>query len=88
MAVRIRHCFYCGRALSRTKATKDHMMPRSKGGSNASRNIVDACKRCNCDKGCLTLDEFRIVMAFRQGVVKKPKEFEFPGETRRRLAEF
>lgn len=78
--VRTRSCFYCGKPLSRQKATKDHVVPRSKGGSNAQRNIVDACRKCNGDKGCLTIEEFRVVWAFRLGLLKTPKSFRFPGE--------
>jgi 5-methylcytosine-specific restriction endonuclease McrA len=77
--VRFRHCFYCDKRLSRRTATTDHVIPRSKGGSDSPKNIVDACRKCNCDKGCLTLHEFRAVMAFRVGV-PKVKDFKFPGE--------
>jgi 5-methylcytosine-specific restriction endonuclease McrA len=76
----IYNCFYCGRQLSRRRKTRDHMQPRSRNGSNAKRNIVDACRQCNCLKGCLTLDEFRVVMAYRQGLVDV--DFRFPGELR------
>ena len=78
--VHIRHCFYCGRALSRRRATKDHVIPRSKGGSDAQKNIVHACRECNKEKGCLTAEEFRVVMAFRLGFLKIPQAFKFPGE--------
>jgi 5-methylcytosine-specific restriction endonuclease McrA len=83
MPPRLRQCFYCGRKLSRLKATKDHMQPRSKGGTDAPRNIVDACKRCNCEKGCLSLNDFKAVLALRQGLIKLPKEFLLPGEWKR-----
>jgi len=78
--VRFRHCFYCGKALSRRRATKDHVIPLSKGGGNSQKNIVDACRKCNSEKGCLTIEEFRVVMAYRQGLVRLPKSFRFPGE--------
>jgi 5-methylcytosine-specific restriction endonuclease McrA len=80
----IYRCFYCDKQLSRQKKTRDHMQPRSRNGSNAPRNIVDACRDCNSLKGCLTLEEFRVVIAFRFGIIKKPK-FRFPGEIRRRV---
>jgi 5-methylcytosine-specific restriction endonuclease McrA len=75
-------CFYCDKQLSRQKKTRDHLTPKSRNGSNRPNNIVDACRDCNNLKGCLTLEEFRVVIAFRFGVVQKPK-FRFPGETRR-----
>jgi 5-methylcytosine-specific restriction endonuclease McrA len=78
-------CFYCDRQLSRQKKTRDHMTPKSRNGSSAPRNIVDACRPCNNLKGCLTLDEFRMVIAYRMGIAHKP-EFKFPGELRREHA--
>jgi 5-methylcytosine-specific restriction endonuclease McrA len=80
----IYHCYYCDRPLSRRSKTRDHMQPRSRNGSNSSKNIVDACRTCNTLKGCLSVDEFRVVMAFRMGVIKDAK-FEFPGEIRKSL---
>lgn len=73
------YCFYCGEALSRKRKTKDHKLPRSKGGSNGHNNIVDACRTCNGEKGNLLLEEFRIVVALRHGLVA-PTNFKFPGE--------
>jgi len=78
-------CFYCGRQLSRTKKTRDHLTPKSRNGSNKPHNIVHACRQCNNLKGCLTLEEFRVVMAFRAGMVKN-LEFLFPGEFGKRFA--
>jgi 5-methylcytosine-specific restriction endonuclease McrA len=75
-------CFYCDRVLSRTKKTRDHLQPKSRNGSNRPNNIVHACRDCNVLKGCLTLEEFRVVVAYRFGLVNKPK-FKFPGELRR-----
>lgn len=83
--VGIFHCFYCDRTLSRRKKTRDHVQPRSRNGSNNPKNIVDSCRQCNCLKGCLTLDEFRVVMAYRSGEIKNA-EYEFPGEQRKRNA--
>jgi 5-methylcytosine-specific restriction endonuclease McrA len=73
------HCFYCGRPLSRSKKTRDHLQPRSRNGSNSPKNMVDACRPCNVLKGCLLLEEFRVVMSFRLGQLKRT-DFVFPGE--------
>ena len=40
-------CFYCGVKLKRRFATVDHVVPRSKGGSEQRQNLVLACRRCN-----------------------------------------
>lgn len=62
-------CFYCGllcsprvsdwRWLLPSTATTDHMVPRCRGGSDAPRNLVTACWRCNLQKGDKTVEEYR-----------------------------
>lgn len=41
-------CAYCG---STENLTIDHVVPRSKGGSDFVTNVVCSCKDCNNDKG-------------------------------------
>lgn len=51
-------CFYCGTRLRKSgpaMRTKDHVVPKSKGGVKT----VDSCFRCNQKKADLPLDEFR-----------------------------
>src|SRR5579863_2101593 len=78
-------CFYCGKELSRKKKTRDHMQPKSRNGSSQPRNIVDACRKCNQLKGSLTLEEFRLVIAYQKGL-QKPATMLFPGELQRKAA--
>lgn len=43
-------CVYCGTYLHGcrpSEITLDHLRPRSKGGTNNSRNLVTACRSCN-----------------------------------------
>jgi 5-methylcytosine-specific restriction endonuclease McrA len=75
-------CFYCGKEVSRKKKTRDHVIPKSRHGSSQPNNLVDACKPCNQLKGCLTLEEFRLVVAYRNGCVR-PARMRFPGEMKR-----
>jgi hypothetical protein len=45
-------CAYCAVKQSRrTKMTKEHVIPVSKGGPTVRVNIVPGCVRCNCSKG-------------------------------------
>lgn len=48
-------CHYCGRT---TRLTKDHVIPRSRGGSDDDSNIVFACRNCNAAKGDRTPQEW------------------------------
>lgn len=40
-------CAYCGNKFKVQELTRDHMMPRSKGGPDVWMNVVTSCKRCN-----------------------------------------
>lgn len=49
--------------------TRDHKVPKARGGLKSADNIVTACLRCNTDKGTLTVEEYRLVLAHRRGLV-------------------
>jgi 5-methylcytosine-specific restriction endonuclease McrA len=46
-------CVYCGEPMD--CPTRDHIRPRSKGGTLEARNKALACDRCNQDKGSRSL---------------------------------
>lgn len=54
-------CQYCGRHRSRLRGrqflTRDHILPRSRGGANTWDNVVTACSPCNNRKGDRTPEE-------------------------------
>jgi len=59
-------CYYCLKPLSLLPgddqmeiATKDHLTPTSRGGTDYISNIVPACFECNRLKGNMTEAEFR-----------------------------
>lgn len=61
-----RLCPYCEKPMNgnrngRHAASIDHRTPRSRGGSNDGRNKLVACRRCNEDKGSLTVEEYLLV---------------------------
>ena len=49
-------CVRCG--ASEVRLTKDHVVPISRGGSNAIENIQPLCKACNCSKG-VSAEDYR-----------------------------
>ena len=44
-------CLYCGNNFSYHELTRDHVLPRSRGGGDSWENVVAACRRCNQHKG-------------------------------------
>ena len=62
-------CQYCNKKFGAGELTLDHVVPRSRGGSNTWENLVACCLRCNNRKGDRLPDEAS--MALRQ----QPKPF-------------
>jgi hypothetical protein len=56
-----RLCAYCGIEDPRTK---DHVIPKSRGGSDDPSNLVWACNRCNSKKGARTPEEAGMPIVF------------------------
>lgn len=52
-------CYWCHAPLTLSECTKDHLTPRTRGGSDLIDNIVPACWRCNQSKSDMTEEEFR-----------------------------
>jgi hypothetical protein len=44
-------CRYCGASAPNVVLVVDHVIPRSRGGTNAAANLVTACEGCNLGKG-------------------------------------
>jgi CRISPR/Cas system Type II protein with McrA/HNH and RuvC-like nuclease domain len=51
-------CAYCDRVLTVFTSTIDHVIPRSRGGTDRIENLVPACKQCNLEKANLPLERF------------------------------
>lgn len=51
-------CGYCGRICNKDVLSRDHIIPRSKGGRNTWENVVTACSRCNKAKDNRTPKEW------------------------------
>jgi len=50
-------CCYCGKSLTKSQVTIDHVIPKSKGGPTSYTNCVTSCKVCNLYKANKTLDQ-------------------------------
>lgn len=53
-------CLYCGNRFKTSQLTRDHIIPRSRGGLNTWRNVATACARCNHQKGANTPEEAKM----------------------------
>lgn len=53
-------CPYCLEEFPLSKATKDHVFPKSRFKIEEPYNIVLCCKFCNNQKGALTAEEYSI----------------------------
>jgi 5-methylcytosine-specific restriction endonuclease McrA len=53
-------CCYCERKFDeKLLKTKEHVIPKSKGGDNSKYNLVWACVECNCFRGNKDFVEFK-----------------------------
>lgn len=66
----LKKCRYCGIPLTWRNATIDHIVPKSKNGSDDSHNLAIACNRCNNDKDDLSEADFRMKLSRRRGGVQ------------------
>ena len=58
-------CAYCGGHFPNYhNLSRDHIMPKSKGGENSWMNCVTACKECNSKKSDKTLKEARMELLY------------------------
>ncbi|MGD8909146.1 MAG: HNH endonuclease [Chromatiales bacterium] len=53
-------CLYCGKSFSSRELTRDHVIPRSRGGADRWSNVVSCCHRCNHLKSARTPDEWGV----------------------------
>lgn len=47
-------CSYCGIGLVWETSSLDHVVPRSRGGTNALCNLALCCRECNTAKAAMT----------------------------------
>lgn len=57
-------CAYCGQQFDRRWLTRDHILPRARGGKDVWMNVVTACQGCNVRKACRTPDEAHMPLLY------------------------
>jgi 5-methylcytosine-specific restriction endonuclease McrA len=55
-------CQYCGRRLKAKDLNIDHVVPRSRGGTDTWENLVCACVACNIRKGSRLPEEAEMTL--------------------------
>ena len=66
-------CWYCGKDF-KDRMTIDHVQPVSQGGSDELDNLVPCCKSCNSAKGGRSVDEYRLVIQRKKGMILELKQ--------------
>ena len=53
-------CYYCNESTPKKFRTLEHKQPLKRGGKHSANNIVMSCLSCNCSKGKMTEQEFKM----------------------------
>lgn len=70
---KVHKCHYCGKPISRSESTIDHLYPRDLGGPTIPDNLAICCPECNVCKDNMTEDQFIHYSSIRD--IKKKKNF-------------
>lgn len=62
-------CQYCRKSFTTKELTLDHVIPRSRSGSNDWSNLVSCCFPCNNRKGSRTPEEAGMVLARKPAAI-------------------
>lgn len=68
-------CQYCSKKVRLFEATIDHVVPKSKGGTNAWDNVTLACSKCNQKKGSRLLENTNLKILRRPFIPRMDSMF-------------
>ena len=57
-------CGYCSELFPRSDLSRDHVVPKSRGGEDSWTNLVTACKKCNHKKADRTPGEAKMPLVY------------------------
>jgi 5-methylcytosine-specific restriction endonuclease McrA len=57
-------CAYCGNHYQHASLSRDHILPKSRGGKDTWTNCVTACRRCNMAKSDRLLTECNMQLLY------------------------
>lgn len=61
-------CWYCGTCFTpKQRPTRDHLVPKCRGGLSVGRNLVLACGQCNSSKRDMSLEVYRRHLQHKRG---------------------
>ena len=74
-------CTYCKHYFNLSKLTVDHLVPASRGGTEAHANLVASCYNCNHLKSGLSVKQFKYLirgtfLAIMEGDKDVPKDWD------------
>lgn len=78
-------CAYCVTAYPESKLTRDHVIPKSRGGADVFSNLVCACVGCNTRKGARTPEEAGMKLAYVPYQPNRAEEFLLVANGRHRV---
>ena len=53
------YCYLCGKLITRCdELSLDHIKPRKLGGHSNRLNLLPTHKVCNCEKDCMTIEQY------------------------------
>lgn len=60
------YCYICHKPITKQKdLTADHEPPKSRQKELGPSTLYPCCRVCNCDKGALTLEEYRLYLQLK-----------------------
>ena len=74
-------CQYCGNHFRESELTIDHVIPRSKGGTNSWDNVVTACRACNQLKSNYLLENSPV------SLIRRPKKPSYRSLIKKRIGD-